>query len=320
MTDETRLEGKTEPPSEGSPRRSPMNRRTFAQATVGVAAVGIAASLTGWSAARHAHEGERAPSYTTRRLVARRLAGDIPLDPAAPGWQELAAVTVPLMQQYMIEPRLKPDGMVTSMRLRAMHNGRDIGFHVSWDDPTTDDIEAASLFRDSVAIQLPVDSTGPVGVVMGQPGRPVHVLHWRASWQRAIEQGTGTVRDAFPNAVSDLSPEDVMSAEEARRYYPALSAGNAMAQRERNSPVEELVAEGYGTITSHSQQRAQGIGVHAGGKWDVVVVVPMSGGQNHASLKAGDQTTVALAVWNGAKGDRGARKQFADWTGLELEA
>jgi DMSO reductase family type II enzyme heme b subunit len=297
-----------------------MNRRTFAQATVGVAAVGIAASLTGWSAARHYDHGERAPSYTSRRVAARRIAGEIPMDPGDPAWQGLPPVDVPLIQQYMIEPRLGPEGLITNIALRAMHNGTDIGFQVSWEDPRNDDIEAAAHFRDSVAIQLPVDTGRPVLAVMGQPGRAVHILHWRASWQRAIESGSHTVRDAFPNAVSDLSPEDVLDGAHASAYYPALSAGNAMAIRERTSPVEELVAEGYGTITTHSEQRARGHGVHSGGRWQVVVALPLAGGTNKPTLRPGGETLVALAVWNGAKGDRGARKQFADWTTLELDA
>lgn len=319
MTEEMR--NQQQPGGGGTPApRSPINRRTFAQAAVGVAAVGVAATLTGWSAVRHADEGEREPKHLSRRITARKVSGDLPLDPTDSVWAELPAVTVPLQQQYMVEPRLDPEGMIPSIIVRSMHNGSQLGFHLSWADPARDNVEAAARFRDSVAVQLPVDATGPVGVVMGQPQRPVHLLHWRASWQRNIESGTDTVQDAFPNAVSDLSPEDVMSPERARGFYPALSAGNAMAVRDRTSPVEELVAEGFGTITTHAQQRADGKGVYSRGKWDVVIVVPLTGGQNQASLKPGDTTTVAVAVWNGARGNRGSRKQFGDWSELELEA
>lgn len=220
----------------------------------------------------------------------------------------------------MVEPNLKLEGMIPNLQLRALHNGKEIGFLVSWEDPNSSDIEMASRFRDSVAVQLPVDREGPVGVVMGQRGRPVHLMHWRASWQRSIEKGTHTIRDAFPNAVSDVSPEDLMKEEQARSYYPAQASGNAMALRQRTSPIEELVAEGFGSITSQDEQRAQGGGVFSGTRWDVAIVIPMAGKENQASLKAGDKTSVAVAVWNGGKGDRGARKQFADWTGLELEA
>ncbi len=304
----------------GEPRRSPMNRRTFTEAAIGVAAVGIAASLTGWSAARHADEGEREESHFSRRIVAPRISGAVPRDPGDPAWAKATPIRVTLLQQTMVEPNLKLEGMIPAIELKALHNGSELGFLVSWEDPNSSDVEAASRFRDSVAVQLPVNKEGPVGVVMGQPGRPVHLLHWRASWQRAIASGTGTVRDAFPNAVSDVSPEDVMKEDHARTFYPAQVAGNAMALRKRTSPVEELVAEGLGSITSQGEQRAEGKGAFSGARWDVAIVVPMQGRENQASLRPGDRTAVAAAVWNGGKGDRGARKQFADWSGLELEA
>ncbi len=297
-----------------------MNRRTFTQAAVGVAAVGVAATLTNWSAQRHRDEGEREPHRFSRNVVAKRVREALPRDPSAAAWKELQATAISLEPQRMIEPRLEREPIGTLVELRSMHNGDEIGFHLAWEDSSRSDIEVAGQFRDSVAVQLPVTPEGPAFAVMGQPGRPVHLLHWRASWQRAMESGTGSIRDAFPNAVSDVSPEDVMKAELAQRFYPAQVAGNAMAVRKRTSPVEELVAEGFGTITSQAEQRAEGQGVRAGSRWEVVIVVPMAGKENQASLKAGDHTSVAVAVWNGGKGDRGARKQFAYWSGLELEA
>jgi hypothetical protein len=309
-----------EQPARGPQPRPALNRRTFAQAAIGAVAAAGAAGLTYWSAVRHAEHGEREPGELTRHITAPRVTGTVPRDPAAAAWKAIAPLQVPLMQQYMVAPRLQPEGLIPSVELRTMHNGSEIGFHVTWEDRAQDDVEVVGRFRDSVAVQLPVDPSGPVVVVMGQPGRPVHVLHWRASWQRNVRSGPRSVRDAFPFAFSDLSPEDLMSAEQARAYYPSWVAGNPLADRERSSPIEELVAEGYGTITSHAQQRAQGGGVHANGRWEVAMVIPMAGGHNQATLRPGQMTHVALAVWNGAKGDRGARKQFADWTALELEA
>ncbi|MCC6268853.1 MAG: hypothetical protein IT300_14895 [Dehalococcoidia bacterium] len=303
--------------------RGAMGRRVFTQAAIGVAAAGLAAGLTGWSAVRHRDEGEREPSEFSRNIVARRTPDPLPRDPGATAWKSAEPLDISLEPQRMIEPRLTREPGITNVQLRTMHNGKEIGFHVSWEDPNRSDLEVAAQFRDSVAIQLPVKPEGPSFTVMGQPGRPVHLLHWRASWQRAMDKATlatNTIRDTFPNAVSDVSPEDVMKPELAQKYYPAQVAGNPMAERKRASAVEELVAEGFGTITSQQEQRAEGLGVYSGGRWEVVLIVPMAGkeDQNQASLHPGDHTSVAVAVWNGGKGDRGARKQFAYWTGLEV--
>lgn len=302
----------------GEPARSSMGRRVFTQGAIGVAAAGLAAGLTGWSAARHHGEDESEPAEFSRTVVAGRIGDPIPREPGATMWKSIAATDISLEPQRMIEPRLGREAGLSLVQLRTAHNGKEIGFHVTWEDPNLSDLEVAGRFRDSVAIQLPVRPAGPSFTVMGQPGRPVHLLHWRASWQRGPEKSTGTIRDAFPNAVSDVSPEDLMKPELARGYYPAQAAGNAMALRQRTSPIEELVAEGFGTITSQSEQRAEGSGVFSGSRWEVVLVIPMAGKENQASLKPGDHTSVAVAVWNGGKGDRGARKQFAYWSGLEL--
>lgn len=308
-------------PGQAGRNRPLLSRRTFTQAAIGVAAVAGAAGMTAWSAERHEEHGEREPAEITKRVTAHRVSGAVPRDPTVDAWQKITALQVPLMQQYMVAPRLGPEGLISTIGLRAMHNGTEVGFHVSWGDDVQDDLEAMAHFRDSVAVQLPIDPGGPTVVVMGQPGRRVHLLHWRASWQRNVRSGPRMLRDAFPFAVSDFAPEDIMSAEQARAFYPAVVAGNSLATRERTTPVEELVAQGYGTITSHEKQRAEGSGINTDGRWQVAMVIPMTGSdENQVTLRAGDSTLVALAVWNGAKGDRGARKQFANWIGLELDA
>ena len=316
MANETRNAGAAG--SGGGPPQ--LNRRTLGQAALGAAAVAGAAGMTAWSAKRHAEHGERPAADISQRVTATKVQGAIPRDPLAPAWRSRPSISLPLVQQYMVAPRLRPEGLITSANMRALHNGTEIGFHVSWKDAKSDDIEAVARFRDSVAVQIPVDATGPVTVVMGQEGRPAHLLHWRASWQRVITDGPRAVRDVYPNAVNDRTPEEHMGAEKARAYYPALVAGNPMAQREHRSPVEELIAVGYGTITSQSEQRADGKGVHTSEGWEVVLVMPMAGGHNQPTLRPGDIAAVAVAVWDGGKGDRGARKQFANWVGLEVQA
>src|SRR3972149_1632611 len=91
-----------------------------------------------------------------------------------------------------------------------------------WADQAVDDIEAIARFRDSVAVELPVDPDRPTSVMMGQIGRPVHILHWRASWQSEMESGSRSVQRAFPNAVNEVTPEAVLGEEASRGYHPAL--------------------------------------------------------------------------------------------------
>lgn len=313
-----RAVGKQDVPG-GEPRpRSLFNRRTFATAALGAAAAAGAAGLTGWSAQRHNEHGHDPALPLSTTIAAPRIQGAVPRDPLAAGWKELPAVPLQLMQQFMVAPRLQPEGLIPQATLKAMHNGQEIGFLVSWGDLNPNDLEVAGRFRDSVAVQLPLDPADLTSTVMGQPGRPVHILHWRASWQRTVQKGPRTIQDIYPNAVNDFPPEKLLGEDKAKPYYPAIFAGNPLATRERKSAVEELVAQGYGTITSHEQQRAEGTGVNTAGRWEVTLVMPMNGGTRSPVLRPGESTRVALAIWDGGKGDRGARKQFANWAALEL--
>jgi DMSO reductase family type II enzyme heme b subunit len=81
-----------------------------------------------------------------------------------------------------------------------------------------------------------------------------------------------------------------------------------------------MVAEGFGTVTVLPEQHARGRGVHDGGRWQVSLGFPMARGVSGVAMEVGSRWPVAFAVWLGNAGNRGARKQFADWIDLELEA
>lgn len=299
-----------------------LSRRNITHAAVGLAAAAGAAALVQWSVVRHNDEGAELEVGLPPRLslVAPRISGALARDPAHASWRALPGLDVALLQQYMVAPRLQPAGMIPNLTLRAAHNGSELGVHVSWADGKDDALEAVARFRDAVAIQFPLQTDDRTSTVMGQPGRPVHMLLWRSSWQHVVQSGAKKMTELFPNMVNDFTPEERLPRERALQYYPSLVAGNALARRERTTAVEELVAEGYGTVTSHAQQRAEGTGVHSGNGWMVTIVLPMSGGAGQVSLAPGQTTSLAAAVWDGAKGDRGARKQWAPWTTLRLDA
>ena len=80
----------------------------------------------------------------------------------------------------------------------------------------------------------------------------------KASWQADVDRGQQTVRDAFPNGFNDWIPEELMDPELARVFYPGLAAGNPLSAAGKTSPVEELIAEGFGTLTHQAEQRATG--------------------------------------------------------------
>jgi DMSO reductase family type II enzyme heme b subunit len=83
--------------------------------------------------------------------------------------------------------------------------------------------------------------------------------------------------------------------------------------------VQDLMAEGFGSLTPRATQSAEGQGRHDGRRWHVVITRPLAAeGDSAASLEAGVATSIAFAVWNGSQGEVGARKGWASWIPLEV--
>lgn len=244
--------------------------------------------------------------------------GEIPLDPVSGVWTRRPTMIVPLLRQNIATPNAQ-ELVIPEIKVRALHNGTDIAFHLEWADATKDEIDAIARFHDAVAVQLSVDAGNEAPIMMGGQQAPVHILQWRASWQADIDHGQRTPKDAFPNMYNDSVPEQWMSVEQAKQFYPAWAVGNALAQRDKKSPVEELGAIGFGSLTTHDQQRATGKGVHDGKRWRVIIAMPMQAqAADKAKVTPGETRTVSFAVWNGERGQRGARKQYALWTPMHV--
>lgn len=286
-----------------------VSRRTFVKIAAGAVAVG-AAGAAAVVATR---------DKTTDRLVAvyRDDAASV-IDPESDAWGDLPLYEAPLLPQQMTAPMLD-QAAIRQLGVRSIHDGDTIAFYLEWGDDDADQIDAMHRFRDAVAIQLPTTDGDPPAVTMGQPDKPVYVLHWKGSWQADVDLGRQTVEDAFPNMYNDVRPEDLMGEDEAAVFYPGVYVGNSLSGRSRVSPVEELTAGGFGSLTTLEDQRASGRGVFGGGRWKVVMSIPMQGGKERANLAPGTTAQVAFAAWNGGHDNRGARKQWANWTPLAIE-
>lgn len=292
-----------------------VGRRDFLRRAGAAAAAGtIGAGVIGYTATR-----KRGPAKT---LVCGYRAGDLPIDPTSSIWSKRSAFNVTMLVQNIATPQAS-SLEVPELKVRALHNGTQIAFHLEWSDDSNDDLSGLARFHDAVAVQMAADlaKEATTSVAMGVVGNPVHIMQWKASWQSDVDTGQKTSKDIFPNIYNDVRPEQLMSVEQAKNWYPGWAVGNPMSQRDKKSPVEELVAVGFGTLTTHEEQEAVGRGVHDGRRWRVVIARPMKGkGTNKAEVAPGQTRQVAFAVWNGGQGQRGARKQYALWVPMDVEA
>jgi hypothetical protein len=289
-----------------------ISRRTLI-AGAGLAAGGVvAAAVVGTR--------ERPRAELADRMTATRVDGELPIrDPEDVRWIQARPVLVRLAPQQIALPSLD-ELAVEQLEVDALHNGEVLALRIAWDDAEADDVDGLAAFRDAVAVQLPVVlAEAPPPITMGSPAAPVHILQWRATWERDIGD-RAEVEDVYPYAVHDVPPDAILPEDVAVLYYPGRAVGNPLSEARRTTSIEEMVAEGFGTVTVLPEQRARGRGVYDGSRWRVSLGFPMARGVSGAPIEPGSRWPVAFAVWAGSKGNRGARKQFADWIDLELEA
>jgi hypothetical protein len=252
--------------------------------------------------------------------VARR--GALPSTPAGDAWQGIAATRVALLPQDMVEPR-QLHATTTEVSVRAISDGTRIAFLLEWSDTSNDDAAKPAEFTDACAVQLPRDAAADVPAPqMGEAGRAVEITYWRASWQASVDGRPDTIAALYPGASVDHYPfeapplDNNPAAQQAMalRYAPARAAGNDVAGP-RQRAVEDLVAEGPGSLAPAKAQTSTGSGVRTPRGWAVVLARPLP-----ASLSPGNgqRSQVAFAVWDGAHDEVGARKMRSAWVPLAL--
>jgi hypothetical protein len=249
----------------------------------------------------------------TLTLTGPRTGEPIPADdPWADIWGTPTAEIVPLSAQNIAPPF--GGGTVSAITARALHDGRRMYLLVEWDDEAADESVAGSdLFSDAAAVQFPIGGVD-APYTMGGAGLPVNIWQWKAVWQADIESGFETIQDRLGDTYADTyqNSDDPL-------FATAEAAGNIVAQRERTTPVENLVAEGFGTLTTSDVQNVEGSGVWKNGQWRVLFIREFESADSElTSFEIGKATPVAFAVWNGEAGDRNGQKSIASFIELRL--
>lgn len=247
----------------------------------------------------------------------------LPDGPDDAAWREAPAFPAPLIVQDMVEPRLL-DASTTEVRVQAITDGARIAFRLSWADSTHDDLPGIARFADACAVQIPTAPAADLPAPqMGEAGRRVAITYWSAFWQSAAEGRPDSITALYPGARIDHYPFEAPSLTSgspeqramAERYAPARALGNAMARPQDGSPVQDLVAEGPGTLTPAGPSDSRGAGRWRDGVWQVVISRALPPGFGPSG-----RTQIALAVWDGAHGEAGARKMRSVWVPLAREA
>lgn len=251
-------------------------------------------------------------------VIAPLVTGELPrTDPFDLAWEEASDFEAALLPQNITTPH-HTGTPITSVRVRALHDGSWIAFRLEWEDATDDHTVTTSVFSDAAAVQFPQSADVRPSPMMGNDGSPVDIVYFRAAWQNEDNMG-----ELYPNmppiyhppeAAAEGEPRETME----REYATAAHAGNPTVDRPEGASVVAFAAAGFGSLSPPDEPyEVDGHGEHRDGHWYVVIARAL--GDASSPLSPGRRTAMAMAIWNGSNGDVGARKNRSDWIDLEIE-
>ncbi len=259
------------------------------------------------------------------RVVASRV-DELPDHPDAGGWRAIEPVSLHLMPLWWRGNR--PE----ELTVMAAHDGEELAVLLVWPDSTWDHtVIRPQDFRDAAAVQL-ARAADPPFFAMGQPGGGVNIWMWKSERQADLRPAYQDLDKVYPNMGIDSYPNflrspleqptrDALTLESDPTYVTAWGAGNVVSDPTGKRSVEDLTAEGFGTLRARP---AADLAVGSTGSWatgSYRVLFRRSlerGGAGATSLVAGQKLAVAFAVWDGSAGDRDGKKSVTIWQELVL--
>jgi len=237
-------------------------------------------------------------------LLYARVAPFVPTDdPWNDVWSQTNVINLPLSAQLIVAPK---GGTRDGVKVRALHDMERLYVLLEWRDVAADTaVGSVTAYGDAAALQFPAASSTEVPpLCMGSPTAIVNIWQWKAAWQEDARADFTKIASSYPRASVDAYPfgEDPV-------YAPARELGNLVAARARSSPVENLHAGQYSTLTTASTQPVGGTGVWRDGTWRVLFTRAfVSGEDGDARFALGDSIDAAAAIWDGGASERDGLK------------
>ena len=248
-------------------------------------------------------------------------------------FKDAKEVVVPLQKQDKSFPN--GGGSVSNAEVKAIHDGLSIYFQVKWKDPTRNArVIAVQEFRDAVALMFPLgtvlmDPAEHFSPRMGDREKPVNLWHWKSDWEAdmLVKGELEDVESQYPNMHDDfnLNPYSAYYHRDLITSIAVLSGGraarNLLSQPGRGRSVEDLNAEGFGTLTTQDHQDVFGCSRYEDGEWTVIFYRALITEDPHdAQFVPGGNTYFNMAVWNGGEKDRNGQKNISiQWHPLSIE-
>jgi hypothetical protein len=175
---------------------------------------------------------------------------------------------------------------------------------------------------------------------MGGEGEQVNIWQWKATWGKEgagtagnemmqdledqynyMAMGSGSYYIYEPDGKLFLAPKQSPKVSERHTYIdpgmgknegvfnPGRATGNILSDNTlRRSPVEDLNAEGFSTLTTQSHQDVDGSGNWSNSRWTVVFKRRLKTEDPNDTQFTGKETPIAFAIWNGNNKERNGQK------------
>ncbi len=239
-------------------------------------------------------------------IQAAYVAEGVPIQAKDSRWKQATPFPLALMAQQMLPPL--GGGGVSSVSVRALHDGEWLALRLEWEDATANREVGVHTFRDALAIGFPTRQSELLpSPFMGDPEHPVNIWQWTADFD-ANAQGQGGFASRYPHTEGVwYFPQDYGISRDVRAWRGA-------------EPVIELVATGFGTLERKVSQNVLGTSRHHQGRWRIVLRRRLAtGNPEDTRFRPGEKTHLILAVWDGARGEVNGRKSVTMmWTPIVL--
>jgi hypothetical protein len=101
-------------------------------------------------------------------------------------------------------------------------------------------------------------------------------------------------------------------------FNPGRATHNILSDASmRRSPIEDLNAEGFSTLTTQAQQDVDGKGNWSNNRWAVVFKRTLKTNDANDTQFSGGKTPIAIAIWNGGNKERNGQKAVTQWQTLK---
>ena len=243
-------------------------------------------------------------------LYSTKINDEFVLDPYHKLWENIPEKVVKLLP---LNARKRP---ISHIKIRSALNDDAVAFRLEWEDPVPDRSSSRHQdFKDAVAVEFALGDVllhthghNEPFFGMGNRGKVVNIWQWRADWQTEIE-----TKEKIEYATKGMDLDAMIFGGEVN----PVDALNPF----RDVPVEEMNAEGFGTLTPQpsTKQNVLGKGVWKDGSWSVVLYRTLESLNKWDKRFTNDQEILmAFAIWDGSEQDRNGRKVVSMWQRLHL--